>query len=134
MNHFGGTLSRVLWIARVSEFDVFLASVEDDPDDPAQSMGNRPDGLVVPQSRDPTLVQGLKDAALGLTSRVSRLIENPPHGAVPFRSLIALGHFRRLFAARANSHPGRQFLGTREGGRLVRRCDKNVPLVADDQT
>jgi len=33
-------------------------------------------------------------------------------------SLIAFRDFRRLFAPWANSHPGGQFLGTREGGRL----------------
>src|SRR6266436_10184263 len=66
MNQSGGTLCRAPWISRVSEFDVWLPSVEDDPDDPAQSMGNRPDGLVMPQSRHPPLVQRLKDAALGL--------------------------------------------------------------------
>jgi hypothetical protein len=49
-------------IAQVSEFDVLVPSVEDDPDDPEQSMGNRPDGLVMPQSRDPPLVQRLEKA------------------------------------------------------------------------
>jgi hypothetical protein len=39
------------------------------------------------------LVQRLKDAALGLTSRVGRLIENSSHGVVPFGSLIAFRDF-----------------------------------------
>jgi len=41
-----------------------------------------------------------------------------PHSVVAFGKLIALRGFRRLLAPRANSHPGGQFLGTMEGGRL----------------
>jgi hypothetical protein len=50
--------------------------------------------------------------------------------ASPTRSLIALRDFRRLFASRANSHPGGQFLGTREGGRLRAHMRSGCPYRA----
>jgi hypothetical protein len=56
-------------------FFVTNSLVQDQPNQPALSMGNGPDGLVVSQARDRAAIDNLEDASFGLYGCVGRLIE-----------------------------------------------------------
>jgi hypothetical protein len=56
-------------------FFVMNSLVQDQPDQPALSMGNGPDGLVVSQARDRAAIHDLEDASFGPGRGVSSLIE-----------------------------------------------------------
>src|SRR6266581_2635986 len=55
------------------------------PKQSAQSMGDGPDGLLIFQARQQPSKRHLKYASFDLYRRMSSLIEQTPHGAVPFR-------------------------------------------------
>src|SRR5437879_5406192 len=99
------------------------------PDQPTKAMGNRPDGLWVPQARYQTAIHNLEDASFDLDRGVGTLIENASHLAVTLRGSITLGYPRALFFSRPYSHPRGEVLlrrkcrgaGTHFGNDLVRR-------------
>jgi len=75
--------------------------MQNDPDQPAEPMGNRPDGLLVSQARHQAAIHGLEDASFGFDRGVGTLIENTPHVAVAFRGAVARGNLRTLFVSGA---------------------------------
>jgi len=75
------------------------------PDQPAEPMGNRPDGLLVSQARHQAAIHDLEDASFDLDRGVGTLIENTPHVAVAFRGAVARGHLRALFVSGACANP-----------------------------
>src|SRR6266851_8460770 len=87
------------------------------PDQPAEPMGNRPDGLLVSQARHQAAIHDLEDASFDLDRGVGTLIENTPHVAVAFRGAVARGHLRALFVSGACANPRRKVLLRRK-----RRC------------
>jgi hypothetical protein len=58
-----------------ASFFVTDSLVQDQPNQPALSMGNRPDGLMVSQARDRAAIYDLEDASFGPGCGVSSLIE-----------------------------------------------------------
>jgi len=56
--------------------------MQDHPDQPTLSMGNRPDSLIMSQARDGTAIGNLEDTSFDLYGGVGRLVENTPHVAV----------------------------------------------------
>jgi hypothetical protein len=56
--------------------------MQDQPDQPTLSMGNRPDGLIVSQARDGAAIGNLEDTFFDLCGGVGGLVENVPHVAV----------------------------------------------------
>jgi len=91
--------------------------MQNDPDQPAEPMGNRPDGLLVSQARHQAAIHGLEDASFGFDRGVGTLIENTPHVAVAFRGAVARGNLRTLFVSGACANPRRKVLLRRK-----RRC------------
>jgi len=59
--------------------------VQDQPDEATLSMGNRSDGLIMPEARDRAAIDNLEDASFGPGCGVGSLIENAPHLAVAVR-------------------------------------------------
>ena len=56
-------------------FFVTDSLVQDEPDQPALSMGNRSNGLIMSQARDRAAIDNLEDASFGSGCAVSSLIE-----------------------------------------------------------
>jgi hypothetical protein len=56
-------------------FFVTNSLVQDQPDQPTLSMGNGPDGLIMPQARDRAPVHNFADTSFGFCSGVSSLVE-----------------------------------------------------------
>jgi len=56
-------------------FFVTNALVQDQPDQPTLSVGNGPDGLIMPEARDRAPVHNFEDTTFGLCSGVSSLVE-----------------------------------------------------------
>ena len=54
------------------------------------SVGNRPDGLLVPETRYCAAIDNLEDGSFGLHGGVGRLVENAPHVAVALRRPVAV--------------------------------------------
>jgi hypothetical protein len=74
-DHSRGALLLGLFGDRWAPFFVTKSLVQDQPNQPALSMGNGPDGLVVSQARDRAAIHDLEDASFGSNSGVGRLIE-----------------------------------------------------------
>jgi hypothetical protein len=60
-------------------FFVTDSLVQDQPDWATLSVGNRPDGLLVPETRYCAAMHNLEDGSFGLHGGVGGLIENSPH-------------------------------------------------------
>ena len=80
-------------IARGTILDVFNALVKDLPSQTAKAMRDRPDSLVMAETRYDAAIQGLESAAFGLDRCVGCLVQDPPHRPVAFRTSIALRYF-----------------------------------------
>jgi len=78
-----------------ASFFVSDSLVQDQPDQPTLSMGNGPDGLLVPETRYRAVVDKLEDASFSPGCGVGRLVENTPHVAVPLRGSVAIVHAPR---------------------------------------
>ena len=87
-------------------FFVTDSLMQDQPDQPTVSMGNRPDSLFVSQTRYRTTINNLENSSFSLDCGIGRLVENAPHVAVALRRPVAVIHARALFVARACTHPG----------------------------
>jgi DNA-binding winged helix-turn-helix (wHTH) protein len=74
-DHSRGALLLGLFGDGWAPFFVTNSLVQDQPNQPALSMGNGPDGLVVSQARDRAAIHDLEDASFGSNSGVGRLIE-----------------------------------------------------------
>ena len=86
--------------------------VQDQPDQPTLSMGNRPDGLIMSQVRDASAIHNLEDGSFGSGCGVGRLVENAPHVAAALRGPVAVVHARALVVTGACTNPGGEtFLG-----------------------
>jgi len=91
--------------------------VQDQPDQPALSVSDGPDGLIVSQSRDAAAIENLEDASFGLDCRVGRLVKNASHVAVALRRPVAVVDAGALFVAGAGTDPrGETFLGRKGCG------------------
>ena len=53
--------------------------MQDQPDQPTLSMGNRPDSLIMSQAWDVATIHNLEDASFGSGCGVGRLVENVLH-------------------------------------------------------
>ena len=95
-----------------ASFFVTNSLVQDQPDQPTLSMGNRPDGLVMSQARDRAAIHNLEDTSFAPGCGVGRLVENAPHVAVALRRAVAVVHACALVVAGACTNPGGEaFLG-----------------------
>src|SRR5271169_3284976 len=108
-------MSRLL-AHRWAPFLITDSLVQNDPDQPAEPMRNRPDGLVVSQAWHQAAIHNLEDTAFVFDRGVACLIENPPHMAVALGAAVAAGDARALFVSGADSDPGREVLLRSEGG------------------
>ena len=52
-------------------FDVANAALQNDPDESADAMGNRPDGLIVSQAGHYSAIYDLKNASFDLTAALA---------------------------------------------------------------
>jgi hypothetical protein len=66
-------------------FFVTDSLVQDQPNQPTLSMGNRPDGLIMTQARHCAAIDNFEDGSIGLGCGVGTLVENAPHMAVALR-------------------------------------------------
>src|SRR6266403_5665325 len=98
-----------------ASFFVTDSLVQDQPDQPPVSMGNGPDGLLVPETRYRAVVDKLEDASFSPGCGVGRLVENTPHVAVPLRGSVAIVHARALAVAGTGANPGGELLLRRKG-------------------
>jgi restriction-modification enzyme MmeI-like protein len=73
--------------------------VQDQPDQPTLSMGNRSNGLIMSQARDRAAIHNLEDASFGSGCGVGRLIEKAPEVAVALRRPVAIVHSCALVIA-----------------------------------
>src|SRR5271167_1708591 len=89
--------------------------MQDQPDQPTLSMGNRPDGLIMSQARDGAAIGNLEDTSFDLYGGVGRLVENAPHVAVALRGAVVVVHASALVVARAGAHPRGELLVRRKG-------------------
>ena len=85
--------------------------MQDFPDEPTETMGDRPDRLSVPEPRDEPAIHELENAALRLDSGIGRLIEHSSHLAIPIRGAMAVVHARALLIARTGTDPRGEMLG-----------------------
>src|SRR5450759_4233607 len=85
--------------------------VQNQPEQSAESMSDGPDGLLVSQTRQQPAECQLEYAPFGLDRRLCRLIQQPPHMAVPLRRTRAVRLPCALVAARTHPHPRGQRLG-----------------------
>jgi hypothetical protein len=100
-----------------ASFFVTDSLVQDQPDQPTLSMGNRTDGLVMSQARDGAAIHNVEDTSFGPGCGVGRLVENAPHVAVALRRSVAVVPACALIVAGACTTPGGEtFLG-RKGRR-----------------
>src|SRR5947209_11964732 len=79
--------------------------VQDQPDQATMSMGDHPDGLIVPHARDIAAIDNLEDSSFGLYCGIAGLIENAPHMTVALRRPVAVVHSCALVIAGACAHP-----------------------------
>src|SRR4029077_6304268 len=93
-----------------TSFFVTDSLVQDQPDQPTLSMGNRPDDLVMSQARDRAPIHNLEDASFGPGRGVGRLVENAPHVAVALRRSVAVVYASALIVAGAGTNPGGELL------------------------
>ena len=105
-DHSGGAPLLRLFGDGGASFFVTDSLVQDQPDQPTLSMGNRPDGLIMSQARDRAAIHNLEDASFGFGCGVGRLIENAPHVAVALRRSVVVVHACALIVARACTDPG----------------------------
>jgi hypothetical protein len=68
-------------------------------------MGNDPNRLIVPQSRNIASVENLEDTSFVFDRRVGGLIENASHLTVAFRGPVPMANSRALVVARAGANP-----------------------------
>ena len=95
----------------------FLATdslVQDQPDQPTLSMGNRSNGLIMSHARDRATIHNLEDASFGPGCGVGRLVENAPHVAIAVRRPMAVVHARTLVVAGGGAHPRGELLLPKE--------------------
>src|SRR5450759_444548 len=95
---------------RRTPFLVAHPLVQNQPEQSAESMGDGPDGLLVSQTRQQPAERQLEYAPFGLDRRLSRLIQQSPHMAVPLRRTRAMRLPCALVAARTHPHPRGQRL------------------------
>jgi hypothetical protein len=74
-DHSGGALLLGLFGDGWAPFFVTNSLVQDQPNQPALSLGNGPDGLFVPETRYRAAIHDLEDASFGSNCGVGRLIE-----------------------------------------------------------
>ena len=79
--------------------------MQDQPDQPTLSMGNRSDSLIMSQARDRAAIHDFEDASLGPGSGVGCLIEKASHVAVALRRPVAVVYAGTLVVARARTNP-----------------------------
>jgi len=95
-----------------ASFFVTDSPVQDQPDQPTLSVGNRTDGLVMSQARDRAAIHNFEDTSFGPGCGVGRLVENAPHVAVTLWGSVAVVHASALIVAGACTNPGGEtFLG-----------------------
>ncbi len=87
-------------------FFVTDSLVQDQPDEPTLSMGNRADSLVVSKTRYHTTIDHLEDCSFCLGRGVRRLIENASHMAVALWRAMVVVHSGALVVTGAGTHPG----------------------------
>jgi hypothetical protein len=58
--------------------------MQNDPDQVTKSMGDRPDGLIMPEARHESAIDNLENGPFRLDGRIGGLIENAPHVAITF--------------------------------------------------
>src|SRR4029077_11086420 len=98
-DHASGAVALGFDADRRSTFFVVYALVQNLPDQSAEAMGNRPDGLLIGEPCPQTAKRPLKHAAFRLYRRMCRLIQEPPQVAVAFRRAGGLGNLRALLFA-----------------------------------
>jgi len=96
-------------------FFVTDSLVQDQPDQPTLSMGNRPDGLVMSLARDRAAIHNVEDTSFGPGCGVGRLVENALHVAVTLRRSVAEVHACALIVAGACTNPGGETFVGRKG-------------------
>ena len=74
-NHSGRALLLGLLGDGWAPFFVTNSLMQDQPDQPALSMGDHPDGLIVSEARDRAAIHNFEDASFGSSCGVGRLIE-----------------------------------------------------------
>ena len=84
-DHLGGASLRSLFGDGGAPFLVGHAFVQNLPDEPAEPVGNRANGLRVTEAHDKATIHQLEDAALGLDRGIRRLIEEPAHLPIAIR-------------------------------------------------
>ena len=95
-----------------ASFFVMDSLLQDQPDQPTLSMGNRADSLIVSEARYQTAINHLEDTSFGFHCRVSSLVENASHGAVALGRSVAVVHACALIVAGACTNLGGEtFLG-----------------------
>src|SRR5258707_3068204 len=104
-DHSGRALLLGLFGDGWAPFFVTNSLVQDQPDQPTLSMSNRPDGLIVSQTRDRAAIHDLKDASFGSGCGVGRLVEHASHVAVSRRGAAAVVHSPPPFLPRAGANP-----------------------------
>ena len=111
-DHFGSAPLLRLFGDGWPSFFVTNSLVQDQPDQPTLSMGNRPDDLVMSQALDRAPIHNLEDASFAPGCGVGRLVENAPHVAVALWRAVAVVHACALVVAGACTNPGGEtFLG-----------------------
>jgi len=84
-DHSGGALLLRSGGDRWAVFLVPDCLVQDQPDEPTLSVGNRTNGLIMSQAGDVSVIYNLEDAPFGPGCRIGGLIENAPHVAIAVR-------------------------------------------------
>src|SRR5215469_4914788 len=109
-DHFCQTPSLALGAYRGTAFFIANSLVQNLPNETAQAVSNRPDRLLVFQTRLQALKDDFKNASLHLDCGVCGFIEQPAQSAVAFGRTATARLPGGDFLTRANSHPGGQSL------------------------
>src|ERR1700754_1469899 len=80
-------------------FFIAHALMQDLPDQPTQSVGDRPDGLSMPEARHEAAIDDGEDGAPGLHCGIGGLIENAPHLPIPLWTAMTVVHTGTLLVA-----------------------------------
>ena len=84
-NHLRSAPLLRLFVDGGASFFVTDSLVQDQPNQPTVSMGNRPDSLFVSQTRYRTTINNLENSSFSLDCGIGCLVENAPHVAVALR-------------------------------------------------
>jgi hypothetical protein len=79
--------------------------MENDPDQSTELMGDRPNGLIMPQTRQQPPIENLKDTAFEFDRGVGTLAQQTAHIAVAFWAAVAAGHSCTLFVSGTRADP-----------------------------